>query len=109
MSTTTDLEDFGKRERWLLVELLTAWDKYGLPSDFEECEVVPMMNSNSGFVFLTNSDSQVAMMNGDRLESFYTSPYSDVEGFYDELKEREGDFSEDDAEWFNDIKILRNE
>lgn len=70
--TTTDLAEFGSRERWLLVELLTAWDKQGLPKDFYDDDVRAMMNHNSRNVFLTNSEYQVAMMNGDKLEMWYS-------------------------------------
>ena len=47
---------------------------------------------NSGYVFLTNSEYQVAMCETneqDQLElySFYTSPYEGKEGSFDELLE----------------------
>ena len=70
--TTTNLSDFGYRELAMLEELLKAMREQGLPDDFYDEEVHPMMNKYSGNVFLTNSDYQVAMMNGDSLESFYT-------------------------------------
>ena len=45
------------------------------------------------------------MMNGDKLESFYTSPYEGHEGFIDELLDMVDDeWHEDDIEWLNDIK-----
>lgn len=50
-------------------------------------EVTIMMNTNSGNVFLTNEDCQVAMLNGDTLESFYYTPYSGHEGFLEDLIE----------------------
>src|SRR3990167_5558905 len=84
--TTTNLAEFGSRERAILVDLLAAWEKQGLPVDFSEDEVVPMLNKNSGNVFLINSDFQVAMMNGDKLESFYTCPQCDHEGFLEDMK-----------------------
>lgn len=70
--TTTNLSDFGYRELEMLEELLRAMREHGLPEDFYNNEVHPMMNQISGNVFLTNSEYQVAMMNGDKLESFYT-------------------------------------
>lgn len=85
MSTTTDLSQFGYREIKMASELLNAWVKNGLPDDFEHDEVTVMMNTNSGNVFLTNSEYQVAMMNGDSLESFYTCPECGHEGFKDEM------------------------
>jgi len=79
--TTTDLSEFGARERALLIKLLLAWQEQGLPEDFDNNEVTPMFNKNSGFVFLTNSDYQVAMLNGDKLESFYHCTNCGNEGF----------------------------
>ena len=65
-------------------------------------------NKNSGNVFLVNDDCQIAMMNGNSLECFYTSPYDGREGFIDELFD---DYMEDkdawhieDAEWLLEIK-----
>lgn len=89
MSTTTNLADFGWRERRMAATLL---DKMcdGLPEDFEDDAVVLMMNSNSGNVFLTNSEFQVAMMNGDKLESFYTCPQCGHEGFKEDMKHTGG-------------------
>ncbi len=84
--TTTDLAQFGSRERWLLVELLTAWDKQGLPDEFCYDEVRPMMNRNSGDVFLTNSEYQTAMMNGDRLEIWHHCPFCGHEGFVEDCQ-----------------------
>jgi hypothetical protein len=84
--TTTDLAEFGSRERYELVKLLEAWDKQGLPEDFEDDEVTPMMNKMSGNVFLTNSDYQVAMMNGDKLESWYTCCNCGHEGFAEDCQ-----------------------
>lgn len=84
--TTTDLADFGSRERWMLVELLTAWDKQALPEDFCDDEVTPMMNKYSGSVFLTNSEFQVAMMNGDKLEMWHTCYNCGHEGFEEDCQ-----------------------
>ena len=44
------------------------------------------------------------MMNGDKLESFYTSPYDGYEGFLDELLDMvDNDWHNKDIEWLNDI------
>jgi hypothetical protein len=78
---TTDLSKFGYRERVIARELLEAWEVQGLPEDFEETEVTIMFNTYSGNVFLTNSEFQVSMMNGDSLEFFYSCPQCGNEGF----------------------------
>lgn len=86
MSTTTDLSKFGMREIEELKDILTAWVDKGLPEDFNGEGVHPMFNMNSGNVFLTNEDYQVAMMNGDSLESFYSCPECGHEGFMADME-----------------------
>jgi len=83
--TTTDFAQFGWREREMARKLLEAWQKEGLPEDFEDDEVTIMMNRNSGCVFLTNSMYQAAMMNGDKLETWYNCPYCGREGFKEDI------------------------
>jgi len=87
--TTTDLSKFGNRERLELQELLNAWNTQGLPDDFYPTSVKPMWNMYSGNVFLTNDDFQVAMLNDDKLESFYTCPGCGNEGFLEDISNKE--------------------
>lgn len=101
--TTTDLSDYGYRELMELELLLKAYREQGLPIDFNNDDVVPMFNMNSGNVFLTNSDFQVAMLNGDKLESFYCCPQCGHEGFLDEM-----DHNEDDKECQEYLKDIKN-
>lgn len=84
--TTTNLADFGIIDRDVLIDLLQAWRDQGLPDDFCDDEVVPMLNINSGHVFLTNEDCQVAMLNGESLESWYSCPNCGHEGFLETCK-----------------------
>lgn len=84
--TTTDLSDFGFHDREELIQLLRAWHSQGLPQDFHEEEVRPMMNRNSGNVFLTNSEYQVAMMNGDKLEMWHYCGNCGHEGFQEDCQ-----------------------
>ena len=100
---TENFADFGARERRMLSEIMRAWDSSGLPTDFSNENVRPAMNRNSGFVFLTNEDFQVAMMNGDKLESFYTTPYNGNEGFFDELVEEYEDMHPEDQRYLREI------
>ena len=104
MTTTTNLAQFGNRELAEVRDLLDAMLSSGLPSDFSDDEVHPMFNMNSGYVFLTNSDFEVCMLNDGKLESFYSSPYAGLEGFYDDLKEEYEDMHEEDKEWFDGLK-----
>jgi hypothetical protein len=84
--TTTNLADFGFREREILIQLLRAWHDQGLPEDFQDEEVQAMMNRNSGCVFLTNSEYQAAMMNGDKLEMWHNCPNCGHEGFEEDCQ-----------------------
>jgi hypothetical protein len=54
--TTSNLAEFGHRERKMAAELLSEWNKGNLPFDFYDQGVTIMMNKNSGYVFLTNED-----------------------------------------------------
>lgn len=109
MYTTTDLAEFGFREICELRDLLDAWINHGLPDDFYQNAVHAVFNKNSGFVFLSNSDFQVAMMNGDALESFYSSPYEGKEGFFAELLAEYPEMHREDKEWFSEIAKQRGE
>ena len=85
--TTTDFSKFVYREREMAEELLKASREQGFPEDFWDDETTIMMNMNSGNVFFTNSEYQVAMMNDDKLESFYNCPECGEEGFKEDLEE----------------------
>ena len=78
---TTDFSDFGSRERTMAENLLKASITQGFPSDFITDRIHIMFDKNSGYVFFTNEDFQIAMMNGDKLESFYSCPNCNKEGF----------------------------
>ncbi len=82
---THDLSKFGSRERAMAGELLKAWSDHGLPDEFDDNDVTIEFNINSGYVFLTNSDFQVAMMNGNNLELYYSCPECGHEGFKEEM------------------------
>ncbi len=84
--TTTNIADFGSRERKELFHLIKGWDEQGLPNDFRTDSVIPMMNRNSGYVFLTNSDCQCAMMNGSKLEMWHSCPNCGNEGFQEDCQ-----------------------
>lgn len=99
--TTTDLAKFGNREKAMAAVLLQAMTKKGLPDDFNDDEVTVMMNDQSGNVFLTNSDYQVAMMDGLELRSFYNCPYCGHEGFVSEMGHEPKNI--ECSEYMNDI------
>ena len=104
--TSTDFADFGARERNMAEILLRASREQGFPEDFYVDEVRIMMNLNSGFVFFTNSEYQVCMMNGNKLESFYSCPICGEEGFWEEIKDHSD--NEKCVEWIECIKEINS-
>ena len=107
-SYTEDLADFGYREQRAAQDLFEAWKSNGLPVDFYNSGVKIGFNMNSGYVFLTNSDYQVAMCTTNEhgkleLYSFYTSPYDCKEGSFDELLDENKEMHPEDQEWFQEI------
>ena len=102
-TVTSDFSQFGWRERRMAAVLLTASCDGGFPEDFNDDEVTIAMNTGSGNVFFTNSDYQVAMMNGDKLESFYSCPQCGHEGFKNEMQ-HEG--TSECQEYLRDIGVL---
>lgn len=105
--TTTDLAQFGMREIIEAKKLLTAWVNNGLPSDFEDNEITIMMNKNSGNVFLTNSEYQVAMEDGGKLYSFYSTPYNVLEGSYEDLMAEYDNMHAEDKEYMDQLTADR--
>jgi hypothetical protein len=85
-TTTDNFADFGYRERQMLLDILQYWQKNGLPEDFDTNEVKPEFNRHSGYVFLVNSEYQVAMMNGDKLEIWHNCPNCGLEGFAEDCQ-----------------------
>ena len=105
---TEDLADFGYREQREAQNLFEAWKSNGLPVDFWNNGVKIGFNMNSGYVFLTNSDYQVAMSTTNEqaqleLYSFYTSPYEGKEGSFDDLLEEYKEMHPEYQEWFQEI------
>ena len=94
---TENIAEFGSRERDVLRELLS----HDLPEGFSDQGVKPAMNKNSRFVFLVNEDYQCAMMNGDSLEIFHSTPYEGHEGFLSDLvvEYAPDDLHRDDAQY----------
>lgn len=104
-SYTEDLSRFGSRELEILEKLLKARRENGLPESFHNDGVKPAMNADSGNVFLVNSEYQVAMMNGDKLELFISTPYEGIEGFLVDITEEKSpnDLYADDIQYIQDV------
>jgi len=81
---TADISRFGGREIQEAIELLTAYMKQdtrwlgdGLTLNF---------NMDSGYVFLSDEDYNVGMMNRGELEQWFSCPYCGHEGFLEDMK-----------------------
>jgi hypothetical protein len=109
--TTTNLAEFGNREREEAGRLLLAYSKTpNVCPYFKNSEVQVMMNTNSGSVFLTDDNYNVLMLNGNHLEGYYNSPYEGHEGFFGELIELwDEDWHKEDSEWLYDLAKDLNE
>jgi len=78
--TTVDLSEFGYQEIEMAKDLLTAYLDNGVPEDFIDDEIKIMFNKNSGYVFFTNSEYQVAFSDNGKLYSFYNCSECGHEG-----------------------------
>lgn len=116
--TITNLAEFGNIEREEAGKLLTAYSRNrNVCPYFENRGVQVMMNTYSGNVFLTDENYNVLMLNGNKLEGFYNSPYEGHEGFFEELVEDwNEDWHQEDSKWLyqlakdlNEIDELPNE
>ena len=67
-------------------ELLNAMIEQSLPNEFWDEKVTVMFNTHSSYVFLTNSEFQMAMLNGDNLEMWYTCSECGHEGFLEDME-----------------------
>jgi len=105
---TEDLSEFGYRELDEAGKLLSSI-KNGLPDHFYDGGIKIGFNKNSGYVFLTNEEYQVAMLdNKGKLYSFYSTPYEGHEGSLEELLEEYDDMHPEDQEYINNLKEIIN-
>ena len=105
---TEDLRNFGNRELYEAGKLLTAYaTERPIGFDYEGVRVA--FNMNSGFVFLTNNEYQCAMVDDDgALFIFYSSPYSGIEGSWEDLEAEYDGFNDEDMTWFDGLPIPRS-
>lgn len=85
-NNTRDLMQFGNRELKLAGELLSALKTEKDKTRFLSHGVAVEFNPNSGNVFIVDEDYNVAMMNGDTLEDFFSCPECGHEGFLEDFE-----------------------
>ena len=105
---TQDLSRFGYRELHEAGRLLIACsDNQNNINDFLSNDIRVFFNSNSGYVFLSDSDFNVAMMNGDRIELWYSCPYCGHEGFFDDMEHEPED--QECTDYLVEIGVIEEE
>ncbi len=104
MTEMMDLSNFGNRELNEAKEILDAIINNGYPDEFQLDGVSIAFNANSGIVFLTNSEYQVAVESEGKLVMWYILSY-DSEGTCEDLHDdfKNNNISEDDYEELADI------
>jgi len=86
---TTDFSRFGYVELDQAGTLLKEYSNNPHILDGDNIQI--FFNLNSGCVFISDEDFNVAMMNGDKLELFYFCPYCGHEGFLEDMKHKPED------------------
>lgn len=88
---TKDLKKFGNRELDIAADLLKALANNGRP-DFLGDEVEVWFNTHSAYVFLSDEDYNVAVLEDDKLVQFYTCANCGYEGTQVDAKDEGKDF-----------------
>lgn len=92
MDNTRDLSKFGYKELNEAGNLLKAYcNPDQNKTRFLGDGVALELNLNSGTVFLVDEDYNVAMLNGEYLEDFFSCPQCGHEGFLEEMEHGEND------------------
>lgn len=99
---TDDWSKFGYREIEMAKELLShikEIDSYG--------KVTVYFNTESGYVFLSDEEWRTWMMNGEKIEEWFSCPYCGHEGFKDEVEHEPQD--EECTRYLREIGVLEEE
>lgn len=100
----TNLENFRAVELEKAIKLLQALNNSGFPEDFKTLNVKLAFNENEfGDVFLMNEDFELCSESEGRLYSYYSAPFSDLEGSIYDLADEYKNMCKDDREWLEDI------
>lgn len=75
--------------------------KYNEYFKFEDIKI--RKNFQSEIIYVENDKEQYMILLGDRLYMYYYSPYSKLEGTYEELAEEYETMIEEERVWFNNL------
>ncbi len=96
MDNTRDLSKFGFRELAEAARLLTAYTE-DRPDWLHDEGVAIEFNPDSGYVFITDEDLNVGMLNGGTLEQWHFCFECGAEGFREDLVDDEHHFDDHDT------------
>lgn len=75
--------------------------KYNEDFEFEDIKI--RKNFQSEIIYVENDKEQCMILLGDKLYMYYYSPYSKLEGTYEELAEEYETMTEEERIWFNNL------
>lgn len=90
MTVTSDLTKFGYREKDMAGDLLKAYAEGGV--DFLGDNVNVFMNDSSGYVFLSDEDYNVGVLEDSKIVQFYSCGQCGNEGTQEDGKSEGWDF-----------------
>jgi len=89
---TCDLSRFGYRELQEAAKLLTAYCEEASTAFFLGDNVQLCFNTNSGYVFLTDEDYNVGMLNDEgKISQWHSCPICSFEGFLEDMQHNPDD------------------
>jgi hypothetical protein len=102
-TNTQDLSEFDIVELHEAGKLLSTLKTEKDKTEYLSSGVKVEFNRNSGNVFLVDENCNVAMMNGDDLEDFFSCPICGHEGFKEDMQHGEDD--KECQEYLKDIGV----
>lgn len=102
---TSDLSNFGYREIREAINLLNAYLEN--PTIILEDGLKICFNTHSGYVFLSDEEYNVYMVNNNKLEQWHNCPICGAEGFLEEVGDIHNHEDPEDKEcqeWIDQIR-----
>lgn len=102
--TLDNLEDWSKEDLTSLIKMIEIFRDGKYSKDFYPAEVTILKNQDEDAIYMTNADELMVVYENGELVTYYKSPDEWLEGTFEELSEMYDSMSEEDKEWFDDIK-----